>query len=86
MKKISWLLIFATLLSCFSLLCYAEPSKSGAQALGATGIESLDFSREYGPRAYISPSDLLSKILEGREKLSAAEKEYLDGYFDEYLV
>ena len=86
MKKISWLLIFATLLSCFSLLCYAEPSKSGAQALGVTGIESLDFSRKYGPRAYISPSDLLSKILEGREKLSAAEKEYLDGYFDEYLV
>ena len=86
MKKTAWLLIFATLLSCFSLLCYAEPSNSNAQASEALGIDSLDYSLEYAPRAYVSPSDLLSEILKGREALSAAERDYLDGYFDEYLV
>lgn len=84
MKKTAWLLIFATLLSCFSLLCYAEHSDS--VPLQPQSEYSLDFSLPYAPRVCISPSDLLSKILEGRESLSSAEKEYLDGYFDEYLV
>ena len=85
MKKTAWLLIVATLLSCFSVLCCAEPSEPVLTLPENSGY-SLDFSLPYAPRACVSPSDLLSKILEGKEILSTAEKEYLDGYFDEYLV
>lgn len=46
--------------------------------------ESLDFSLEYSPRAYLSPSDLIMKIL--GETVAEAEAEYLDHHFEQYLI
>lgn len=55
----------------------------GAPNTEMTAIDSLDFSTPYSPRAYISPSDLLARILGAG--ISNAEAEYVDGYFEEYL-
>ncbi len=58
-------------------LCFAP--------LFAERSDSLDYSTSLAPKAYLSPSDLISLLLEGKETVSDAEGKYLDDYFEGYL-
>ena len=79
-----------------AMLCLLAPLTQAVSAVelpaSSEEMNSLDFS-SYGNttlHAHISPSDLLAMILQcivGEERaLSDAEKNYLDRYFDEYLI
>ena len=79
-----------------AMLCLLAPLTQAVSAIelpaSSEEMNSLDFS-SYGNttlHAHISPSDLLAMILQcivGEERaLSDAEKNYLDRYFDEYLI
>ena len=82
--------------ACLAVLCLLAPimqTVSAAELLRSSGeIGSLDFS-SFGNTSFlarISPSDLLTMLLEqvyhDDREVSEAEKNYLDRYFDEYLV
>ena len=80
-RLISFIAAALTAASCFSVA--ASAALFGAPNTEPTAIDSLDFSTPYSPRAYISPSDLLARLLGAG--ISDAEAEYADGYFEEYL-
>lgn len=79
-----------------AILCLLAPLTQAVSAAdlpaSSEAVSSLDFSSfdETSVLARVSPSDLLSILLEhvyrDGQTLSAAEKNYLDLYFDEYLI
>ncbi len=82
MKRL--LSLIAAVLAAASFLSVAvSAALFDAHAAERRTEHSLDFSTPYSPRAYISPSDLLSRLLGAG--ISGAEAEYADGYFEEYL-
>ncbi|MBO5939400.1 MAG: hypothetical protein J6Q82_07925 [Clostridia bacterium] len=90
MKKFYAILSFV-----LALLCLTAPITqvvSAAETSPAVTETSLDYSSEddYMLQAVLSPSDLLTLLLEtiykNESALSEAEKSYLDRYFSEYLV
>ncbi len=90
MKRFSSFLAFL-----LAMLCLANPFTQvvfAAESSPATTKSSLNYSSEdeYMLQAVLSPSDLLTLLLETIDKnessLHVAEKTYLDRYFSDYLV
>lgn len=82
MKKfIAAVALALSLATVFPTVCAAAEI---AQLSVTESKKTLDYAQMYTPRAYISPSDLLSTLLKGKD-ISKIEKDYVDGYFSEYL-
>lgn len=90
MKKFHSFLAFALAILCLSAP-FAQVASATELPSSATEGNALDFSSndDYMLRAVLSPSDLLTLLLEtvyeNETPISEAEQKYLDRYFSDYL-